>query len=276
MFLSAYIFIDLWHIDSAGVWIFLLTIAAVAATHEEKPKVAEVNAPDESQEKYRHSHVTAAETKLRNENPLRPTAITSSFMGLVRRGPCPVCGATVAVNLGFTTLMLCPNCGDYLEVIEKKLCQMDPTLVETRPLFAAPTPWTDMYAPRFETISLPQWDDLLVDGTESILTKQEGVRVLDAKWPAICCVCGEQPIREETIAQKFVFTPPGFIRVRSKEATIIAKGIPHCAEHEHGAVFERAMFSTPGQETVVGLFFRSYAYQIQFRKLNPWRWADQL
>lgn len=36
------------------------------------------------------------------------------------------------------------------------------------------------------------------------------------------------------------------------------------------------MFSTSGQETVVGLFFRSYAYQIEFRKLNRWRWADQL
>jgi hypothetical protein len=75
---------------------------------------------------------------------------------------------------------------------------------------------------------------------------------------------------------KFIFTPPGVIRVWSKKATIIAKGIPHCAAHEHGAVFEAAMFSTPGQDTAVGLFFRSYAYQIQFRRLNPWSWADPL
>ena len=49
-------------------------------------------------------------------------------------------------------------------------------------------------------------------------------------------------------------------------------GVPYW----HGAVFEPAMFPTPGQETAVGLFFRSYAYQIQFRRLNPWNWADQL
>ena len=203
----------------------------------------------------------------RNETP-----ITSSFMGLKKRGACPVCGATVAVNLGFSTLMLCPNCGDYLEAVEKKIRQMDPTLIKPTPAFAAPTPWADMYAPTLGTISFFQWDDLVTDVTERVLTKNEGVRVLDAKWPTVCCVCGQPPTGAETTTQKFAFTPPGLIRVRSKEATIIAKGIPHCAEHSHGAVFERAMFSTPEQETVVGLFFRSYAYQIQFRKLNPWKW----
>jgi hypothetical protein len=172
--------------------------------------------------------------------------------------------------------MLCPNCGEYLELVEKKLRQMDPTLIKSTPAFAAPTPWTDMYAPRFETISLLQWDDLVSDANESIVTKKDRLRVLDAEWPTVCCVCGEPPTRGETTARKFVFTPPALIRVRSKEATIIAKGIPHCAEHEHGAVFERAMFSTPEQETVVGIFFRSYSYQIQFRKLNAWRWADAL
>lgn len=207
---------------------------------------------------------------------MKETLIISSFMGLVRRGPCPVCGATVAVKFGFTRMMLCPNCGDYLEAVEKKLRQMDQTLIESTPTFAAPTQWTDMRSPTFETISFFQWDDLVTNATEWMLTGKEGVRVMDAKWPGVCCVCGEPPTREETTAQKFVFTPPGIIRVRSKQATIIAKGIPHCAEHEHGAVFERAMFSTPDQETVVGLFFRSYAYQIQFRKLNPWRWVDQL
>jgi hypothetical protein len=161
-------------------------------------------------------------------------------------------------------------------MVEKRLRQIDPSLVRPIPSFAAPTPWTDMYAPRFETISFFQWDDLVTDATEWILTDKKGVRALNANWPPACCVCGEPPTREETTAQKFIFTPPGVIRVRSKEATIVAKGIPHCAAHEHGAVFEPAMFSTPGQETAVGLFFRSYAYQIQFRRLNPWSWADPL
>jgi|GEM_PF-1295423 len=203
------------------------------------------------------------------------TPVESSFMGLVRRAPCPVCGETIAVNFGFTTLMLCPNCGDYLEVVDNMLSQMDPTSISSIPAFAAPTPWADMHAPRVETISTFQWDDLIVDATEWALTRKAGARVLDAQWPNVCCVCGAPPTREESMANTFIFTPPGLIRVRSKQATIIAAGIPHCSEHEHGAVFERATFSTPEQTTVVGLFFRSYAYQIQFRKLNPWSWTAE-
>lgn len=167
--------------------------------------------------------------------------------------------------------MLCPNCGDYLEVVEKKLRQMDPTLVTPHCQaglgFAAPTPWTDMQAPRYAAISFDKESAL----TELILTKKEGTRILDAKWPTCCCVCGKPPTREETTTARFIFSPPGLIRC-DKEAVVIAKGIPHCAEHKDGAQFERAMFSTPEQETIVGLFFRSYTYQIQFRKLNPWKW----
>jgi hypothetical protein len=191
-------------------------------------------------------------------------------MGLVKRGICPVCSAPISVNLGSSSMMLCPNCGDYLEVVEKKLRQMDPTLVTLQPLFAAPTPWTDMQAPRFGAISFGIEDAL----TDMILTKKEGVRVLDAKWPAGCCVCGKHATREETITARFIFAPPGLMFRRDKEATVIAKVVPHCAEHKDGARFERAMFSTPQQETIVGLFFRSYAYQIQFRKLNPWKWRE--
>lgn len=204
------------------------------------------------------------------------TPITSSFLGLVKRGACPVCGAPISVNLGSSSMLLCPNCGDYLEVSEKKLRQMDPTLVipDTTFLltpglaFAAATPWTDMQAPRFRALSF----DMESTVTEMFLTKkEEGVRVLDAKWPSICCVCGKPATREETTAAQFIFAPPGIIRY-DKEVMVVAKGIPHCAEHKKGAQFERAMFSTPEQETVVGLFFRSYAYQIQFRKVNPWKW----
>lgn len=198
----------------------------------------------------------------------KETPITSSFLGLVKRGICPVCGAPIAINWGFSSMMLCQNCGDYLEVAEKKLRQMDPTLVTPQPAFAAPTPWTDMQAPRFGAISF----DMESAVTEMILTKKEGVRVLDAKWPAVCCVCGKSATREETTTARFIFTPPGLFRLQDKEATVIAKGIPHCAEHKDGTRFERARLSTPEQETIVGLFFRSYTYQIQFRKLNPWKW----
>lgn len=202
------------------------------------------------------------------------TPIKSSFMGLVKRGSCPVCGEPIAVNFGFTTLMLCPSCGDYLEVVDRMLCRMDPESISAIPAFAAPISWADMCAPRLETISFFQWDDMVTEATEWALTKKDGSRLLDARWPDGCCVCWEPATREETTATTFVFTPPGLIRVRSQSATITAMGIPHCAEHEHGAVFERAMFSTPGQTTAVGLFFRSYAYQIEFRELNPWKWPE--
>jgi hypothetical protein len=89
------------------------------------------------------------------------TTITSSFLGLVKRGSCPVCGTTVAVNLGCTTLMLCPNCGDYLEVIEKMLCQMDPTLIKPAPAFAVPMPWTD-YQIQFRQLNPWKWRDYLL------------------------------------------------------------------------------------------------------------------
>ena len=206
----------------------------------------------------------------------KETLITSIFLGLVKRGICPVCDAPIAVNFGFSSMMLCANCGDYLEVVEKKLRQMDTTLVTPHCQgglgFAAPTPWTDMQVPRFGAISF----DLESAMTDMVLTKKEGARLFDAKWPAGCCVCGKPVTCEETTTARFTFSfaPPGRMRREKKEATVIAKGIPHCAEHKDGARFERARFSTPEQETIVGLFFRSYAYQIQFRKLNPWKWRE--
>jgi hypothetical protein len=126
-----------------------------------------------------------------------------------------------------------------------------------------------MQAPRLGAIAF----DIESAVTEMVLTKKEGARVFDAKWPAGCCVCAKPATREETTAARFTFAPPGLIR-RDKEAMVIAKGVPYCADHKDGAQFERAMFSTPEQETVVGLFFRSYAYQIQFRILNPWKWRE--
>jgi hypothetical protein len=204
---------------------------------------------------------------------LNETPITSTFLGFVKRGRCPGCDSPIAINFGFSSMMLCPNCGDYAEVVQNRLRQMDPTLVASHCQsgggFAAPTPWTDMHAPRFGAIAF----DIEGFVTEAILTKKERTRFFDAQWPAGCCVCGRPATREETIAARFTFTPPGLVRASDKEAMVMAKGVPYCDEHKEGAQFERAMFSTPEQETNVGLFFRSYAYQIRFRKLNPWKWS---
>lgn len=198
----------------------------------------------------------------------KETAITSSFLGLVKNGPCPLCGGLISIPFLFSGMMLCDNCGDYLQIVDKKLRQIDQMDVAEMPIYGAPTPWPDMQAPRFNEISF----DLNSALTEMVMTKKEGVRVFDAKWPPGCCVCGKPATREETLTTRIIFSPPARIR-KQKEAMVVVKGVPHCAEHENGARFGRATLSDSQHMTVVGLFFRSYAYQIQFRKLNPCKWC---
>jgi len=195
------------------------------------------------------------------------TPLVSSFLGLVKRGTCPCCGAPIAPGLGASSMILCTRCGDYLEIAGKNLRQMDTHASTQRPAFAAPTPWADMQAARHGgALALSAANAL----TDMILTKKEGVRVLEAQWPAGCCVCGKPATREQRIAERFVFTPPGLIRVTDKEVTVVAQGIPLCAEHQDGAAFGPVLL--PGASMPLGIMFRSYAYQIQFRKLNPWKW----
>jgi hypothetical protein len=208
-------------------------------------------------------------------NEQKETPIISSFVGFVKKGTCPVCGLALSPGFGApSSWMLCPSCGEYSIVSGKNLKQVDTALIFQSHVFAAPIPWTDMRSPTFPMISFTHSvDDYVKDTlTDMVMVKKDGVRFFDAKWPKCCCVCGEQATREESIAQRFNFTPPGKIRVREHEATVIAKGVPHCALHKNGAIFDRAAFGTDAHETTVGLLFRSYAYQIQFRQLNPWKW----
>ena len=198
----------------------------------------------------------------------RESIITSSFLGMYKRSTCPVCATPVsglfALTGGHTP---CSVCGEYLTTAGDKLVQVDETEVASQPAYAAPTPWEDMLCPLVGSVAFTAANAL----TDMLLTKQEGVRVLEARWPAGCCVCGKPAVREESIAANFTFTPPGLVRT-DKKATVVARGIPHCAEHKAGAGFERVRFLDSEHQTIVGIFFRSYAYQIQFRKLNPWRW----
>jgi hypothetical protein len=178
--------------------------------------------------------------------------------------------------MGATDHLLCPGCGEYLETTQKKtkLRRMDPASSAPWPRFAAPTPWTDIETPVGETVSFfKTWDDLPGDLTEWALTRKRGVRVLDAKWPTSCCACDQPAVREETTTSKFTFRPPGqMVGVRRDEATLIAKGIPHCAEHKQSAYFDVVRFAAKDEPSRVGVCFRSYAYQIEFRRLNPWTW----
>ena len=198
----------------------------------------------------------------REETPVR-----SSFLGFVKRAECPACGTLLTKNLG-ESWVLCSKCGDYSSFEAKTLRRVDRSLVRDVALFAAPTPWPEMQAPLFSEVRHP-----VAALTDMFLTKSEGVRLLDAKWPEGCCVCGKPSTREETISQQLGFSAPsGGASRQKKEATVVARGIPHCAEHEGGARFERLISFGDEDLMILGLFFRSYPYQIRFRKLNPWKW----
>jgi hypothetical protein len=200
----------------------------------------------------------------------KETPIQSSFVGFVKRAACPSCGTPLAKSAA-SSVVLCSNCGDYATFGEKTLRTMDPASVEARPFFAAPTSWPDMQAPTFSALMHPA-----ATLAEMIRTKKEEARLLDARWPEGCCVCGKPASRAETISQRVGFSPTdGPISRKQKEATVVAKDVPHCAEHKDGARFERVNSFGDSDVMVLGIFFRSYAYQIQFRKLNPWKWLPR-
>jgi hypothetical protein len=204
----------------------------------------------------------------------KETPIKSSFLGFVKEARCPVCDAAIDLSVGSSSSsrLLCSGCGEYLEVAGKNLRQIEPTTVLWEPEFAAPTPWTDMARPMGTVLHF----DMTAALTEMVTTKNVGTRVLDALWPPGCCVCGKAATRAETISTHFSFTPRGggFRQLPRQEATVVAEGVPHCDEHKVGARFDRTQFSNPGHDTIVGLKFRSYAYQIEFRNLNAWKWRD--
>jgi hypothetical protein len=197
----------------------------------------------------------------------RETPVTPSFLGFVKRADCPVCGTPLTKDLGLSDV-LCSKCGEYLRFGDKTLKRLEPDAVALAPAFAAPLPWTDMQCPTFAALSHP-----LAALDELIRTKNEGVRVVEARWPEGCCVCGKPAARRETISRQVGYAPPNGLKTRQlKEALVVARGVPHCADHKEGARFERVISFGDGGGMTLGLFFRSYAYQIKFRALNPWTW----
>ena len=200
----------------------------------------------------------------------KESPITSGFLGMVKKSTCPCCNIALSWGLSIGT-GLCPNCGEYLDFdkSKKNLRQADSETVRERPFFAAPTPWDDIISPLGSAISLSAASAV----TDMLLTKKDGIRVLEANWPEGCCVCDKPATREEKIVARYTFTPPGVIRVGQKQVTLVANGCPHCAEHKNGASFDIARFINIHQPSRVGLLFRSYSWQIKFRRLNPWKWT---
>lgn len=186
------------------------------------------------------------------------------FIGFGGRASCPLCSSEVEVTFGKEAYVLCKSCGEYLEAADKKLWQMDIVHIANEPQFAAPTPWNDLRLATAPTVTLPS-SGPPVD--PSLLDRRGQDRILDAKWPKGCCVCGKVAIRKETITQVVIKPPEKIGRVRGEQITLVVRNIPHCDEHTGGVKFGRI----PSLEGWY-LMFRSYAYRNKFREKNPWEW----
>jgi hypothetical protein len=184
------------------------------------------------------------------------------------RKACPVCKGPVDTVL-VRDAMLCRTCDNYIEMVDGVLERIPNDRVAQGHVFGAPTPWTDLRAVTFPSVIAP----LPVLLTEMALEKKAGVRPLDAQWPAACCVCGGAAVRYERLARVVIIPREwGILNIGTQRITLVADGIPHCAEHSGGAMFDRVAFAVSAGDTAFGLVFRSLCYRSKFRKLNPWPW----
>lgn len=193
---------------------------------------------------------------------------------LSRRRQCPVCRTQINTRLRATCL-LCKICDTYLEFVEAddRLVAMDPATVSPRHTFAAALPWTDVgFGVQFPGGLVHP----MVQLTDKMLNKREGVRVLEAKWPACCCVCGGPATRAERLGRTVLIPRAlGIFNVGTKQLVLTADGVPHCSNHSGGFLFDRVLFDshdTDGDSSF-GILFRWLSYRNEFRKMNPWPWS---
>ena len=187
-------------------------------------------------------------------------------------GPCPVCLVPMKADFGDATNLLCVGCGTYVDVKGDRLVPADLNKVseEARFGFATPTPWKDIRNGTFDTINLAtSAQDFAQDKLQELLMKDHGTRVLDARWPTGCCVCGKPATRTMPFAKRVTFVAKTF----DEKATLLAPAVPYCKDHSDGIDFDRVSFASRGDHHSFGIRFRSLAYREAFRKLNPWPWA---
>ncbi len=198
----------------------------------------------------------------------KETPIASTFLGFVKKAPCPSCGTTLTKSPG-AALTLCSRCGDYAEFGKTTLRALAPDAAGLE--YHAPTPWTDIENAIVGSV-------LRLDPANAVLdalrTRPSEGRLLKAAWPKECCVCGAPATRAETIAAEVEFqTDAGAMNRARSRARVAAEGAPHCAAHEGGARFARVPgFGDRASRGRLGLAFRSYGGQLRFRALNAWRW----
>jgi hypothetical protein len=194
-------------------------------------------------------------------------------------GPCPVCQLPLEAMRGDAQNLLCAGCGAYVDVAGDRLVLTHPnrTQKEARLGFAAPTPWPEISGATGETISLAtSAQDYLMDKAQELMVRQRGTRVLEAKWPAGCCVCGKAATRTEPFAKKVTYADATkALRPFDQTATLLAPAVPYCDEHHDGIDFDNVRFDSVGTggTSSYGIRFRSLAYRDAFRKLNPWPWV---
>jgi hypothetical protein len=192
---------------------------------------------------------------------------------LNRRRECPVCRGLVNTRLKSLGL-LCKSCDTYLDLVDDKLVPMDEKTLKSSHEFAAALPWKDVGG----GVTFPGGiAHPMVQLTDMLTTKRDSKsRILDAKWPDYCCVCGGPTARRQRLARAIIIPREwGMLNLGSKQITLVADGVPHCAEHATGIVFDRVTFDShnTGGDMSFAIKFRWLGYRNAFRKANPWPWS---
>jgi Zn finger protein HypA/HybF involved in hydrogenase expression len=186
-------------------------------------------------------------------------------------GDCPVCASKIEAFSGDQKNLLCGGCGAYLDVDGERLVSIERERMAEKPFFAAPTPWPDIRNVISSTIAFSA-SDFVSDAIQDAIAKNAGTRVMEARWPQACAVCGGQPVRRDQYALEIKMAG----NVRDTRAKLVVPGIPYCGEHKDGIDFAAVGFDSKGHERVFAMRFRSHAYREAFRAANPWRWEGMV
>lgn len=199
--------------------------------------------------------------------------VVAPFMPRPGYGPCPLCGAKMyqMFGPGEGGYLVCPRCVAYAKADGDKLSLIPTHSMSATPVFAAAVPWDDITGEPGKTIAFSA-QDVVMDRLNQLITRKDGVRVID-KWPPECCVCGSPATRHEDAAVEVSIKG----RALDTHATVVARGVPYCGAHRDGIAFGRVDFATSLFEdaTGFGIKFRSHAYREAFRKLNPHKFDSQ-
>jgi hypothetical protein len=154
-------------------------------------------------------------------------------------GPCPVCRTSIEAGPGEDRELLCGGCGAYLDVDGDRLVTIETNRTYESPRFAAPTPWPDVDCVVSSTIAFSA-SDYAMDALSDLMKKDLGVRVMDARWPPGCCVCGRQVTRRDQLSLTVKMAGVA----RDKQATLVVRDVPYCSEHKDGVEFSTVSFAS--------------------------------